>query len=235
MEKNRKSNQTKQIKEFSVQVADETFNFNDVFFDDPKITGLQIAMEVGALPVEDFVILQWLNSHELETIRPSELIDIRSPQKIFVIKGSETYRFVVDGLSLEWPLPFISGLTIKRLLEQEDNNIELFLEKENVADKIIENSEEVKLKKAGVEKFKIKPIEITIIVNGRPKIVNAKQISFQALVNLAFDSVPTGSNIMFTITYRKGPKENREGTMQVGTTVKIKQRMIFNVTSTDKS
>src|ERR1035438_7717777 len=77
--------------------------------------------------------------------------------------------------------------------------------------------------------------EFTIIVNGRKKVVAKKQLTFDEIVALAFDPVPTGPNIMFTITYRHGPHGNPEGTLIEGGSVKIKNGMIFNVTATDKS
>lgn len=77
--------------------------------------------------------------------------------------------------------------------------------------------------------------DFTIIVNGRQKIVTEKELSFAEIVALAFDNPPTGSNIVFTITYRKGTGNKPEGTLVEGETVKIKEGMIFNVTATDKS
>lgn len=77
--------------------------------------------------------------------------------------------------------------------------------------------------------------EYTIIVNGRKKVVATKRLSFEAIVKLAFNPVPTGNNIKFTITYDNGPKANPEGTLMEGGTVKIKDRMVFCVTATDKS
>lgn len=74
-----------------------------------------------------------------------------------------------------------------------------------------------------------------IIVNGRQKIVTEKELSFEEIVALAFDNPPTGPNIMFTITYRKGPHQNHEGTLLEGKTIKIKNGMIFNVTATNRS
>jgi hypothetical protein len=220
---------------FLAQIADENFNFRDVYFNDRKITGLQVAMEAGAHPVEDFVILQWLKSFELETIRPSELIDLTLPAKIFVIKGSATYKFTVDGINLEWPLSNIAGLAIKRLVGQDGKDVDLLLERENVPDQIIKDCDEVKLCREGVEHFKIIPVNISIIVNGRPKKVNKKCLSFDEIVSLAFDPVPVGPNISFTITYRRGPVSNPEGTMQPGTTIMIKNGMIFDVSATNKS
>ena len=73
-----------------------------------------------------------------------------------------------------------------------------------------------------------------VIVNGRPKRVTSKELSFEQIVALGFDSPPTGQNIVFTVTYRKG-EGNKDGTLIKGQAVKIKDGMIFNVTATDKS
>lgn len=77
--------------------------------------------------------------------------------------------------------------------------------------------------------------EISIIVNGRQKMVNAKELSFAQVVALAFDNLPTGQNVMFTVTYRRGEGNKTEGTLVEGEFVKIKEGMIINVTATDKS
>lgn len=74
-----------------------------------------------------------------------------------------------------------------------------------------------------------------IIVNGRPKVVTEKELSFTDIVKLAFDPVPTGEFIVFTITYRKGHGNKPEGTLLEGQSIKVKEGMIFNVTATDKS
>lgn len=77
---------------------------------------------------------------------------------------------------------------------------------------------------------------VTIIVNGREKEVPKKdKLTFDELVALAFDPVPTGEFICFTITYRKGEGNKPEGTLAEGEYVKPKDGMIFNVTATDKS
>ena len=81
---------------------------------------------------------------------------------------------------------------------------------------------------------KVKPA-VTIIVNGKPKTVTAKELSFDDLIELAFDPVPTGPQVMFTITYRRGRGNKPDGTRVAGESVKVKKGMIFNVTATDKS
>lgn len=85
------------------------------------------------------------------------------------------------------------------------------------------------------EHFHSGPKEITIFVNTRKREVKAKKLTFNQVVALAFDPVPTGPNIMFTITYRNGPRKNPEGELLEGQKVRIKDRMIFDVTPTDKS
>lgn len=78
--------------------------------------------------------------------------------------------------------------------------------------------------------------DVTIIVNGREKTVPKNDdLTFSELVALAFDNPPSGENIAFTITYRKGHGNKPEGTLAEGESVKIKDGMIFNVTPTDKS
>jgi Multiubiquitin len=75
--------------------------------------------------------------------------------------------------------------------------------------------------------------EFTIIVNGRSKKVTSDELSYQAIVNLAFDNnPPTGPNIVITVTYKI---EGKQGTLLPGGEVSIKNGAIFNVTATDKS
>jgi hypothetical protein len=74
-----------------------------------------------------------------------------------------------------------------------------------------------------------------IIVNAQKKEVVETKLSFDEVVKLAYPIPPDGQNIMFTITYRKGPKQNPKGSLLEGQTVRIKNGMIFDVTPTDRS
>ena len=77
--------------------------------------------------------------------------------------------------------------------------------------------------------------EFTIIVNGRPKVVHDHELSFDEVVALAFETPPTGENVVFTVTYSHAAGPKHAGTLVDGETVKIKDGAIFNVTATDKS
>lgn len=77
--------------------------------------------------------------------------------------------------------------------------------------------------------------EITIIVRGRRRQVACRMLSFDQVVALAYDPVRTGPFIVYTVSYSRGPRANREGDLHPGQSVKIKEGMVFCVTETDKS
>lgn len=76
---------------------------------------------------------------------------------------------------------------------------------------------------------------VTIIVNTREKVWTEKEISFEQVLALAFNPVPTGDNWSFTVGYRKGPGDRPEGSLTAGQSVKVKDGMVFSATATDKS
>ena len=76
--------------------------------------------------------------------------------------------------------------------------------------------------------------DITIIVNGRTRLVPKDELTFTDLVALAFDHPPAGGNVEITITYTRGPGE-KEGSLTQGQSVKAKEGMIFNVSATNRS
>jgi len=111
---------------------------------------------------------------------------------------------------------------------------ELFRERDGDREDILVPNDDTKVHLKEDEHF-YSHNDFTIVVNARKKTVTRKELSFAEIVRLAFDSPPSGPNIMFTITYRNGPHANPEGTMLEGKTVRVKDGMIFNVTATDKS
>ncbi len=76
---------------------------------------------------------------------------------------------------------------------------------------------------------------ITIIITGQKKEVAETKLTFNEVVKLAFPALPTGDNVMFTVRYRHGPRQNPSGTLLEGETVRIKNGMIFDVTQTVRS
>lgn len=76
---------------------------------------------------------------------------------------------------------------------------------------------------------------ISVIVNGRPREVDHNVLTFSEIVQLAFDPVPSGPNVVLTVSFRNAADE-KKGTLVEGQTVTVKEHgTIFNVTATDKS
>jgi len=77
--------------------------------------------------------------------------------------------------------------------------------------------------------------EVVIIVNTREKKWDKKEISYEEVVILAFGSYSQDPNVVYTVTYSKGPENKRQGSLVKGQSVKVKNGMIFNVSQTNKS
>lgn len=82
---------------------------------------------------------------------------------------------------------------------------------------------------------KPKDHEITIIVNATQHTVEDKDVTYLEIVQLGFPGAVIGGNVIYTITYKKGPSSHQQGSMDIGDIVKVKKGMVFNVTPTDKS
>lgn len=76
--------------------------------------------------------------------------------------------------------------------------------------------------------------EFSIVVNARMKQWLDKSISFQQVVVLAFGTYHQNTSTAYTVIY-KGGESKKEGSMVPGDIIKVKDKMIFNVTATDKS
>lgn len=151
--------------------------------------------------------------------------------------GNHVLKLTINGKHYEWRLEYILGAEIRKLGNiPAEEDIFLAIRKP-WEDESITNETKVNLARPEIEHFysKDKNQRIGIIVNGRPKPWNEKSISFEQVVILAFGVYDPDPNKVYTVTYDKGPHENPHGSMVKGDTVIVKNKMIFNVTCTDKS
>jgi hypothetical protein len=145
-------------------------------------------------------------------------------------------RIHIDQKPYESPNP-TNGEALYKLGSVQPG-FELFREvKGDKEDPIVENDDEpIHLRED--EHFHsgpVQPRKYIIVVNGQQKTVTAKIVSFDEIVKLAFPTPPPGANILYTVSYEDGPRINPQGSMKEGQSVSVKNRMIFNVTATDKS
>lgn len=75
---------------------------------------------------------------------------------------------------------------------------------------------------------------VTIYVNTREHQVEKGKISYEAVIPLGFETVPTGDNIEFLVTYQKGQGQ-AQGKLFAGHSVEVVDEMIFDVTANYKS
>lgn len=148
-----------------------------------------------------------------------------------------TLQLTINGRHVEWREQYITGSEIRNLgsIPKED---EIFLAvKKPWEDEMIPNDSRVNLARPEIEHFysKSKDVSVTLMVNGRPKSWNEKDITFEQVVVLGLGKYDPNPNICYTVTYDKGPRENPEGSMVRGDKVVVKNKMVFNVSATDKS
>jgi small nuclear ribonucleoprotein (snRNP)-like protein len=74
---------------------------------------------------------------------------------------------------------------------------------------------------------------VTIIINGRPREVIGKMVSYEETVKLAFPDDPSNQDADFTVAYAN--PHGKDGELVAGQEVHVKEGMVFNVTKTNRS
>lgn len=214
-----------------------TFSVNGNSFKskDQIMTGRDILQVTGFIPASEHVLIM-LTDPGTRSIGLDEKVD-------FTNQGNEVFRafasdrifnFTVDELGYEWGEPIITEAQLREVTGADEDDV-FVLDQSGEADKILEEGDSVDLSVKGTEHIRTKKRITQIIVNAREHKVQGIRISYNQVVALAFNPVPTGPDVLFTVTYRKGPLQNPKGTLPEGQSVFIKNGMIFNVTQTNRS
>jgi hypothetical protein len=74
-----------------------------------------------------------------------------------------------------------------------------------------------------------------IIVNLEEKVVTKRVLTFREVVKLAYPHIQDGPDVIYTVTYKKAAGPQREGTLDEGQSVEIKNGTNFHVRRTDRS
>ena len=205
--------------------------------EDPKLTGRQVRNLAGASPASDYILIMIADSaaQSVGLDRSVHLDEIASPVVFRLFQSDRTYTFTANERGFEWGDAAIDADEIRSIAGIPDDH-DLILDSDG--DRIIGDDEVVRLKGEGVERILSRPAahqSITIIVNTRPKTISVRRLTFADLIALAFETPPSGENVSFTVSYRKGPKRRPEGSLLEGDGIRIKEGMVFNVSATDKS
>lgn len=203
---------------------------------DPVLSGRQIRTAADLHPASDYLLIQ-LVGRGSRSIGLDEDVDLRDGKAVEfrAFEGDRTYNFTIDELGQEWGASTISESDLRRLAGITPEH-ELLLDSDR--DAPIADGQLIALDSAGTERIvsrKRGPKTVTIIVNAREKIVTKGELSFDDIIRLAFDNPPSGPQVAFTVTYRKGPADKPEGSLIQGATVQVREGMVFNARFTDKS
>lgn len=197
--------------------------------------GRDLLQKAGRNPASDYVLIE-LTRPGCRSVGLDEEVDLGEPgrEEFRSFLSDRTFNFTLDERGYEWGSPTI-GESDLRDISGTPSDLVLKLERTDEADLLIEPGSSVDLAARGAERIRTERKRYTIIVNAREETVTSDQVSYAQLVALAFQPVPTGTDVAFTITYSKGPASNPKGTLPEGESIHIKNRMIFVVTQTNRS
>lgn len=199
------------------------------------LTGLEVKKLAG-IPSDLELYLAIQKPWEDELISNDTKVDLARPEiEHFYCK--KKLQITVDGKPYVWYKQYITGLEIKKLANLSDD-VEIVLTiPKPWEDEVLTDDTSVDLARPGVEHFISRDIikEVILIVNGKEKPWCEKTIGFEQVIELSKGSYVENAQTFYTVTYTRGPKENPEGEMVKGDRVIVKNKMIFNVTATDKS
>lgn len=209
-------------KQFEIEWSDETFSFHKANIADGKIVGAQIAEIANAYPIEDFAILRHLKNGDLESIRPTELVDLEDPgvERFFIVKGASNKRFTVEGRAMEWPQGLLAAKHIKFLAHAQDDQI-LVLDTDT-GDVEVEDDAVVDLAPPTVERFKLRKLKKTVTVFYKETAFELERRKWSTEELLAAFSVPSG----YKLDQISGDGVFNE--MKPGEQIKLREGMEFS-------
>lgn len=216
------------------------FKINNQKFesDESKKTGRELLTIANLTPVEDFELLYKINEKGFTPIQLDETVDLKTAGiEGFKAKPYRKLKIKVDNKQYEVEECFMTPLEI---MEVAGINPDRFYLKE-----IRKGNLEVSYRDDVEHKIAITKAsyfvscereEINcVIVNAREKAWSNEKISFDDVVKLAYGEVSTNTNVIYTINYKRGVPSKPEGSMVKGEVIYVKNKMIFNVTQTNRS
>ncbi len=224
---------------YRIEVGDETLNFRSAMLTDPVPLGRQILVAAGFNVGDGYSLFAILAGGDFEDLRLDEPFDLRGAgaERFIAFRTDREFKFTLNDKELQWGKVVISGRALHKLSGAGDDQV-VFLEVRGGEDRLIEPTDLIDLTEPGIERFftALRPVlTYEIIVNSRPKIVNASQVSFEQVVEFAFPGAQD-PNAAFSMTYRHAASTPHSGELGAGGVVEVKRKgTVFNVTRTIQS
>jgi hypothetical protein len=217
-------------------LAQGDLNFQSRQVSDPVPLGRQL-LEAGALdPRDGYSLFAILPSGDFEDVRLNEPFELRKrgAERFVAFMTDRDFKLTLNNDELRWGKPVISGAVLYGLAKPGDGEA-IFLKVAGGEDRLIEPSELIDLTQPGIERFITTPKTFEIIVNSRSRTVNARTVTFEQIVQLAFPGQHE-PNVVFSMTYRHAASTPHAGELGAGGSVEVKKKgTVFNVTRTVQS
>lgn len=224
---------------YRLLLAQGDLNFQSRQVADPVPLGRQLLEAAGLDPRDGYSLFGILPSGDFEEVRLNEPFDLRErgAERFIAFLTDRDFKISLNDDELRWGKPVISGAVLYGLAKPGDGE-GVFLEVRGGEDRFIESHELIDLTEPGIERFitapKPEPI-FEIIVNSRPRTVNAPTVTFEQIVQLAFPGHHE-PNVVFSMTYRHAASTPHVGELGAGGSVEVKKKgTVFNVTRTVQS
>lgn len=220
-------------------LAQGDLNFQSRQVSDPVPLGRQL-LEAGALdPRDGYSLFAILPSGDFEDVRLNEPFDLRErgAERFVAFLTDRDFKFTLNDDQLRWGKPVISGAVLYGLAKPGEGEA-VFLEVRGGEDRLIERGDLIDLAEPGIERFitaRKPPTTFEIIVNSRPRTVDARTVTFEQIVQLAFPG-QHDPNVVFSMTYRHAASTPHAGELGASGSVDVKKKgTVFNVTRTVQS
>ena len=224
---------------YQILFAKDDLDFRPLYVTDPVPLGRQILVSAGLDPKDGYSLFAILQSGDFEDARLDEPFDLRAhgAERFVAFLTDRNFKLTLNDAQIEWGKPAISGTALYALTKPSDDEA-VFLEVRGGQDRLIEPGDLIDLTKPGIERFITAPMvpdSFEIIVNSRPRTVDAKRVTFEQVVQLAFPG-KHAPNIVFSMTYRHAASKPHAGELGPRGFVEVKQTgTVFNVTRTVQS
>lgn len=223
-------------REYRFLLAQGDLNFQSRVVSDPVPLGRQL-LEAAALdPRDGYSLVAILPSGDFEEVRLNEPFDLRErgAERFIAFQTDRDFKLTLNDHELLWGKPVISGTILYGLAKPGEGEA-VFLEVPGGEDRLIEHGELIDLTQPGIERFITARLTFEIIVNSRPRTVNARTVTFEQIVQLAFPGQHE-PNVVFSMTYRHAASTPHAGELGAGGSVDVKKKgTVFNVTRTVQS
>jgi Multiubiquitin len=220
-------------------LAQGDLSFQSSQVSDPVPLGRQLLEAGGLDPRDGYSLFAILPSGDFEDVRLNEPFDLRErgAERFIAFLTNRDFKLALNDGELRWGRPVISGAVLYVLAKPGEAE-GVFLEVPGGEDRLIDPGDLIDLGEPGIGRFITapkRPPTFEVIINSRPRTVNARTVTFEQIVQLAFPG-QHAPNVVFSMTYRHAASTPHAGELGPGGSVDVKKKgTVFNVTRTVQS